>query len=218
MAEWIVEGQPAFDVWHMDSRRFGRHYGSRAYTLARTRGRSIRSTTTSDIRARSDSPGDRSACPRPTRGSWSWTRRFGEKSGWERPNWFETNAPGGDPSHRPRGWAGEIWSPAIEAEHVACRERAALFDETSFSKIEVRGAGAAAFLQRLCANDVARAPGTVTYTQMLNARGGIECDVTVTRLDDEHFRIVTGTAFGQHDLTWIRAPTHPTTARSRSRT
>jgi 4-methylaminobutanoate oxidase (formaldehyde-forming) len=101
------------------------------------------------------------------------------------------------------------WSPAIGAEHRACRERAALFDESSFAKLEVMGEGAAAFLESLCDNVVARDVGRITYTQMLNARGGIECDFTVTRLAQDAFQIVTGTAFGQHDLAWIRrhAPT-----------
>jgi 4-methylaminobutanoate oxidase (formaldehyde-forming) len=129
---------------------------------------------------------------------------LGEKSGWERANWFEPNAAAGDESLRPRGWAGKLWSPAIGAEHRACRETAALFDESSFAKIDVTGDGAADFLERLCANRVAREVGRVTYTQMLNPRGGIECDFTVTRLAEDRFRIVTGTAFGQHDLAWIR--------------
>ena len=111
--------------------------------------------------------------------------------------------PAGDESLRPRGWAGKLWSPAIGAEHRACREAAALFDETSFAKIEVSGAGAPDFLERLCANKVARDVGAITYTQMLNPRGGIECDFTVTRLAEHRFRIVTGTAFGRHDLAWI---------------
>jgi 4-methylaminobutanoate oxidase (formaldehyde-forming) len=204
MAEWIVEGLPAFDVWHMDSRRFGRHFRSRAYRLART---VEVYATYYDIRY----PGQERQAGRPLRVSPAWDRlealgaSWGEKSGWERPNWFEANAAAGDPSLRPGGWAGEVWSPAIGAEHRACRETAALFDETSFSKIDVRGAGAEAFLQGLCANDVGRPPGRVVYTSMLDERGGIECDVTVTRLDEDRFRIVTGTALGTHDLAWIRA-------------
>jgi glycine cleavage system T protein len=130
---------------------------------------------------------------------------FGEKSGWERPNWFEPNAGEGDESLRPGGWAGRLWSPAIGAEHRATREAAALFDETSFAKIEIAGPGAADFLEYLCDNEVSRDVGAITYTQMLNARGGIECDFTVTRLAEDRFRIVTGTAFGQHDLAWIRS-------------
>ena len=110
----------------------------------------------------------------------------------------------GDRALRPRGWAGKLWSPAIGAEHIACREAAALFDETSFAKLEVSGEGAAAFLEYLCANRVAREVGRITYTQMLNLQGGIECDFTVTRLAEDRFRIVTGTAFGQHDLAWLR--------------
>ena len=97
------------------------------------------------------------------------------------------------------------WSPAIGAEHAACREAAALFDETSFAKIEVSGPGAAELLERLCDNRVAREVGRITYTQMLNSRGGIECDFTVSRLAEDRFGIVTGTAFGRHDLAWIRA-------------
>ena len=130
---------------------------------------------------------------------------FGEKSGWERVNWYDANAAAGDESLRPRGWAGKHWSPAIGAEHRACREAAALFDESSFAKLEVTGPGAAEFLERLCDNASPARSGKVTYTQMLNRRGGIECDFTVTRLEEDRFGIVTGTAFGNHDLAWIRS-------------
>ena len=203
VAEWIVDGRPHLDAWEMDSRRFGRHYISREYTLARTR--EVYSTYY-DVKY----PGHERSAGRPLRLSPAYVRleelgaKFGEKSGWERANWFEPNAARGDESLRPRGWAGRLWSPAIEAEHRACRETAALFDFTSFAKIEVRGRGAADFLERLTDNRVARAVGALTYTQMLNEGGGIECDFTVTRLAEDRFRIVTGTAFGQHDLYWIR--------------
>jgi 4-methylaminobutanoate oxidase (formaldehyde-forming) len=203
VAEWIVEGTPSLDVWHMDSRRFGAAYRSLDYALARTK---EVYETYYDVKY----PGHERQAGRPLRVSPAYPRlqelgaAFGEKSGWERANWFEPNAERGDPALRPRGWAGKLWSPAIGAEHRACREAAALFDETSFAKIEVSGAGAADFLERLCANRVAREVGRVTYTQMLNARGGIECDFTVARLAEDRFRIVTGTAFGQHDLAWIR--------------
>jgi glycine cleavage system T protein len=204
VAEWIVEGIPSLDVWEMDSRRFGRHYASREYTLVRTI--EIYSTYY-DIKY----PGQERLAGRPLRTAPTYPRlqeldaSFGEKSGWERASWFEPNAAQGDESLRPRGWAGEVWSPAIGAEHRTCREAAALFDETSFSKIEVAGAGAADFLESLCDNSVARDVGAITYTQMLNDRGGIECDFTVTRLAEDRFRIVTGTAFGRHDLAWIRS-------------
>jgi 4-methylaminobutanoate oxidase (formaldehyde-forming) len=96
------------------------------------------------------------------------------------------------------------WSPAIGAEHRATREAVGLFDESSFAKLELSGPGAAELLERLCDNRVARDVGAITYTQMLNRRGGIECDFTVTRIEDELFGIVTGTAFGNHDASWIR--------------
>jgi 4-methylaminobutanoate oxidase (formaldehyde-forming) len=204
VAEWIAEGVPSLDVWHMDSRRFGRHYASREYTVARTV--EIYSTYY-DVKY----PGHEREAGRPLRLSPTYARLqemgavFGEKAGWERANWFAPNAAYGDEGLRPRGWAGKLWSPAIAAEHRACREAAAVFDETSFAKIEVIGPGAADFLEHLCANRVARDVGAIVYTQTLNRRGGIECDFTVTRLAEDRFRIVTGTAFGQHDLAWIRA-------------
>jgi glycine cleavage system T protein len=204
VAEWIVEGMPSLDVWEMDSRRFGRHYVSRDYTLARSY---EVYATYYDVKY----PGHERSAGRPLRLSPTYERlrelgaAFGEKSGWERANWFEPNAARSGETARPRGWAGKVWSPAIAAEHRACRETAALFDETSFAKIDVVGPGSAAFLEHLCDNRVARDVGAVTYTQMLNERGGIECDFTVTRLADDRFRIVTGTAFGQHDSAWIRS-------------
>ncbi len=203
VAEWIVDGVPSLDVWEMDSRRFGRNYEDRDYTLARTV--EVYSTYY-DVKY----PGHERQAGRPRQVAPTYERLqelgavFGEKSGWERVNWFEPNAANGDESLRPRGWAGRLWSPAIGAEHVACRTTAALFDETSFAKIEISGEGAPELLEHLCDNRVARDVGAITYTQMLNARGGVECDFTVTRLAEDRFRIVTGTAFGRHDLAWIR--------------
>ncbi len=202
MAEWISDGEPSLDLWHMDVRRFGAHYRSPAYTHAR-----IRETyeTYYDIRY----PNHEREAGRPLRVSTAngWHAEhgaaFGEKSGWERVNWYESNAERGDESLRPRGWAGMHWSPAIGAEHLATRESAAIFDESSFAKMEISGPGAAEFVEGLCDNRVARGIGQITYTQMLNSRGGIECDFTVARLADDRFSIVTGTAFGRHDRSWI---------------
>ncbi len=203
MAEWIAEGQPSLDAWALDSRRFGPQYRSRDYTLVRT---DEIYATYYDVKY----PGHERQAGRPLKVSAVNARHrdlvaaFGEKSGWERVNWYESNASAGDESTRPDGWAGMLWSPAIGAEHLACRASAALFDESSFSKLDVTGPGAAAFLERLCANGVARRVGAVTYTQLLNQRGGVECDLTVTRLAEDRFRLVTGTAFGNHDGAWIR--------------
>jgi glycine cleavage system aminomethyltransferase T/glycine/D-amino acid oxidase-like deaminating enzyme len=203
MAEWIVGGEPELDLWAMDVRRFGAHYRSPSYTVKRVR---EVYETYYDIKY----PNHERTAGRPLRVSpvYDWHRElgavFGEKSGWERVNWYAANEAAGDAALRPRGWAGMHWSPAIGAEHAACREAAALFDETSFAKIEVSGPGAAGLLERLCDNRVAREVGRITYTQMLNSRGGIECDFTVSRLGEDRFGIVTGTAFGRHDLSWIR--------------
>jgi len=215
LAEWIVEGQPSLDVWRMDIRRFGPQYAQPSHTLARS------------IEAYARRYG---AVSLPFE-EWDTARRFrlspvyerlvelgaalGEKGGWERPNWFTSNeqvaAPEGNPSSArapaawsPAGWARHNWSPAIAVEHRATRERAGLFDFTSFSKFEVEGPGALRTLQWLTDNQMDKPVGSVTYTQMLNRRGGIECDLTVTRLGEERFFIITGSAFGTHDLDWIR--------------
>ena len=203
MAEWIIDGEPSLDLWKMDLRRFGAPYRNRDYALVRTV--EVYSTYY-DIHY----PNEERQAGRPLRVSPTYQRlsdlgaSFGEKSAWERPNWFEPNAAAADGLPRPTGWAGHHWSPAIAAEHRATRDRAGLFDETSFSKIEISGPGALAFLQYLCDNEMDRAVGSITYTQMLNRRGGIECDFTVTRLEAQRFFIVTGTAFGNHDLGWMR--------------
>ena len=203
MAEWISEGEPSLDLWHMDVRRFGGQYRSPGYTLARV-------TETYESYYDILYPGHERTAGRPLRVSPAagWHRdhaaAFGEKSGWERVNWYDTNAAAGDESLRPRGWAGRHWSPAIGAEHSACRDGAAIFDESSFAKLEIEGPGAADLLEHLCDNRVARDVGQITYTQMLNGRGGIECDFTVARLAEDRFSIVTGTAFGNHDREWIR--------------
>jgi len=202
VAEWIVEGEPSLDLWHMDVRRFGSQYRSPSYTHARIR---ENYETYYDIRY----PNHERSAGRPLRTSpvnaWhaEHDAAFGEKSGWERVNWFERNAAAGDEGLRPSGWSAKHWSPAIGAEHRATREAVALFDETSFAKLEIEGPGAAAYLEGLCDNRVARGVGQVTYTQMLNRRGGIECDFTVARLGEERFSIVTGTAFGNHDRAWM---------------
>jgi glycine cleavage system aminomethyltransferase T/glycine/D-amino acid oxidase-like deaminating enzyme len=203
MAEWIVTGEPALDVWEMDIRRFGPQYRSPRYSLARAR---EVYETYYDIRY----PGHERQAGRPLRTSsaYAWHRdhgaAFGEKSGWERVNWYESNAPAGDEGLRPRGWAGRHWSPAIGAEALATRTAAGLYDESSFAKLEVSGHGAARLLTHLCDNRIPDEVGRIVYTQMLNRRGGIECDFTVTRVGVETFQIVTGTAFGNHDAAWIR--------------
>jgi 4-methylaminobutanoate oxidase (formaldehyde-forming) len=204
MAEWILEGRPSIDVWRMDLRRFGAHYTDRGYARAQA----VETYSTYyDIHY----PGEERKAGRGLKRSPAHVRvealgaAFGEKAGWERPNWLESNAGKSPRTWAPRGWWARHWSTAIEAEHRAAREGAALFDETSFSKLEVAGGGALALLQRLADNDVDKPVGSVTYTQFLNERGGIECDLTVTRLGPDRFMLVTGSAFGLHDLAWVRS-------------
>jgi 4-methylaminobutanoate oxidase (formaldehyde-forming) len=203
MATWIADGEPELDLWRMDIRRFGSQYRSQAYTLART---TEVYATYYDIHY----PNEERQAGRPLRTSPTYEilaelgASFGEKSGWERPNWFASNAAAGDESLRPRGWAGKHWSPAIGAEALATRRSAGLYDESSFAKLEVTGPGATAFLGRMCANDIDRPVGSITYTQLLDRRGGIQADLTVTRLTDDGYLLVTGTAFGNHDAAWLR--------------
>jgi 4-methylaminobutanoate oxidase (formaldehyde-forming) len=121
---------------------------------------------------------------------------YGNKFGWERPNWFAP--PGTAAVDVPSFDRGPAFD-AIGAEHRAVRERVALIDMTSFSKYEVRGAGALALLQKLACNDLDRPVGTIVYTQLCNERGGIEADVTVTRLAGDRFYFVTGSALGVRD-------------------
>lgn len=202
MAEWIIEGHPEWDLWRLDVRRFGSNYASQGYTVART----IETYSKYyDIHY----PNEERISGRMLRLSPTYYRLrdlgvvFGEKTGWERPNWFKPYEALAKHGHEPKGWFRHNWSRAIGYEHLMTRENAGLFDETSFNKFEVRGQGALAFLNYVCANDIDQPVGTVIYTQALNKRGGIECDFTVTRLAEDRFFIITGTAFGQHDLSWL---------------
>ena len=202
ISEWILDGQPSFDCWKMDIRRFGKQYQSREFALARA---TEVYSTYYDIHY----PNEERFAGRPLRRSPAYTAlidlgcSFGEKSSWERPNWFVPNERAEHEGLRPSGWAGQHWSSAIVGECLAVRDAAAIFDETSFSKLEIDGPDALDFLQWACANEMDRPIGSVVYTQLCNERGGIESDVTITRLGRQRFFLVTGTAFGQHDLRWI---------------
>jgi glycine cleavage system aminomethyltransferase T/glycine/D-amino acid oxidase-like deaminating enzyme len=203
MAEWIVSGEPGLDLWHMDIRRFGKQYRSPSYTLKRT-------LETYETYYDIVYPGHERSAGRPLRTApaYAWHAAhgasFGEKSGWERVNYYADNEVRSGTSLRPRGWAGRHWSSAIGVEHHATREAAGLFDESSFAKMVVTGPDAADLLEWVCDNHVARAVGDITYTQALNRRGGIEADFTVTRVEQDAFMVVTGTAFGSHDMSWLR--------------
>ena len=208
MAAWILDGDPGLDVWHMDVRRFGPEYRSPGYTLARV---VENYESYYDIRP----PGSQRRAGRPLRTSpaYPWHAAhgavFGEKAGWERVEYYvaEDGAQGSGAAAddgAPRGWAGHGWSPWVLPEHRAAREAAALFDESSFAKIEITGPEAAAFVAHAFAGRVDGPPGSLAYTQALDDRGGVAMDVTVSRVAPDEFLVVTGTASGRHDLAWLR--------------
>ena len=200
LAEWIAAGEPPMDLWPVDIRRFGRHHRSDDWVRTRTLEAYAKHYTMAW-------PFEEYRNARPLRVSPLYQRLkdqgacFGEKLGWERPNWF---APPGVEARDVYTYGRQNWFPHVGAEHQACRERVALFDQTSFAKFLLIGKDAERALQWICANDVGKPPGSLTYTQMLNTRGGIECDLTVARLSRSEFYIVTGTGFATHDFTWIR--------------
>ena len=206
IAEYMVEGTAPMDLRDVDCNRFHRHVFSPAYV--RKRGEQQYREVYDVIH-----PLQPMEDPRRLRLSPVHSRleelggEMFESAGWERPQWFAANADLPRPvgGCQRQGWTARFWSPLIAAEHVATRERVSLFDLTPFTKLEVKGTGALSFLQHLAANQMDRPSGSITYTALLNQRGGIECDLTVTRLEEDRFLIVTGSGTGMRDLAWIRS-------------
>lgn len=205
LAEWLVTGEPPYDVTELNVRRFGPVYEDRAYAAERAR-ESYKYYYTLRY------PHDENQWARLRRLSPLDARLsalgavFGEKNGWERVNYFEPGRPGrrAGADQRQWGWGRAAFFEQAGAEHRAVRERVGLFDFTSFGKIDVWGPGAPALLQRLADNDVDRPVGSVIYTQFLNPRGGIESDLTITRWAEDRFRVTTGSNFVASDLGWMR--------------
>jgi 4-methylaminobutanoate oxidase (formaldehyde-forming) len=199
LAEWVAGGAAPYDLWPVDIRRFGRNAGDVTWVRARTLEAYARHYTMAW-------PSEEFSSARPLRRSALYDRLraagacFGEKLGFERPNWFAA------PGEAPRDiytYGRPNWFGAVAREHHAVREAVGVFDQSSFAKFFLLGRDAEAALSWICANNVAKPPGSLTYTQMLNARGGIECDLTVARLAAEKYYIVTGTGFATHDADWI---------------
>jgi 4-methylaminobutanoate oxidase (formaldehyde-forming) len=199
MANWIVAGDPGVDLWPFDIRRFGAPHSVKQYMYERAveaYGRYYHIAW----------PNYEAEAARGSRRSPLYQRLaeagavYGNKFGWERPNWFASReTPAIDTPSFDRGAAFD----ATGFEHRAVRERVALIDMSSFSKYEVRGPGALALLQKLAVNNVDRPVGTIVYTQLCNERGGIEADVTITRLAGDRFYFVTGSALGVRDRSTI---------------
>ncbi|MBL8675785.1 MAG: FAD-dependent oxidoreductase, partial [Rhodospirillales bacterium] len=200
LADWIVDGHPPMDLWDVDIRRVMPFQRNRAYLRDRT-------TETLGLLYAMHWPHRQVETARGVRRSPLNDRLavlgacFGETAGWERANWFAP--PDASPAYE-YSYGRQNWHDHSGAEHRAAREAVALFDQTSFGKFLVQGPDAEAALNRICANDVAVPPGRVVYTQWLNPRGGIEADVTVTRLAAEEFLVVTSAACQTRDLTWLR--------------
>jgi len=199
LAEWIAGGEPPYDLWPVDIRRFGRAQADVDWVRKRTLELYGKHYTIAW-------PNEEHASARPLRRSPLYDRLkaqgacFGEKLGWERPNWFAT---AGEAVEEIPSFGRPSWFEAVAREHRATREGVVVFDQSSFAKFHMVGRDAEAALSWICANDVARPPGTLTYTQLLNARGGIECDLTVARLAPDRYHITTGTGFATHDFDWI---------------
>jgi len=202
LAEWVADGEPPFDLWPVDIRRFGANHRDPSWVRKRTLEAYARHYTIAW-------PLEEYESGRPLRRSPLYDRLkakgacFGEKMGFERPNWF-ADARAGEAPKDHYSFAQPNWFEAVRREHCACRDVAALFDQSSFAKALVAGRDAEKALSWIAAGDVAKPPGAVTYTQMLNRKGGVECDLTVTRLDRDRYYVVTGTGFATHDFDWIR--------------
>ena len=209
MAEWLVDGVPTYDVREVDVRRFAKHVYNHGY---------IRRRGVQQYREVYDiiHPLDQFTEPRNLRLSPFHTRQqdqgavFFEGAGWERPRWYGANAPLIADQHWRRGaWETRNWSPINGAEHMATRTSASMMDLSPFIKVRVSGRGALGYLQRLATSNMERPVGRVTYTTLLNEKGGITSDLTITRLADDEFLVVDGAGTGLRTISRIRdhAPT-----------
>ncbi|GAA1177674.1 FAD-dependent oxidoreductase [Nesterenkonia xinjiangensis] len=208
VAEWMTEGASEVDVHGADITRIPPHGRTRRHARARAAEGFPKVYGIAH-------PREQWASSRPMRTSpfHPRTRALGgehfEASGWERPQWYAANAPlleeyADRIDHRVHEWDARWWSPIIEAEHLAMRERVAMFDLTAFSIIDISGPGALDGVQRVAVANVDRAVGRVIYTPLLDSRGGFRADLTIVRLGAQHFRVITGAADGARDLAWFR--------------
>lgn len=201
LAEWVANGEPPYDLWSVDIRRFGRPHFDTDWVRSRTYEAYGKHYTMAW-------PSEEHESGRPCRKSplYELLKQdgavFGEKLGWERPNWYADTKTGEEQRdiytfNRPN------WHDPVGREHKSAREAAVLFDQTSFAKFVLKGPDAEAALNWIAANDVAKPIGTLIYTQMLNDHGGIECDLTCVRVAEDEYYIVTGTGYATHDFDHI---------------
>ena len=200
LAAWVVTGEQPMDLWVVDIRRFSAMHKDHDWVKARTIEACAKHYTMAW-------PHEEYSSGRPLLKSPLYDRLarhnacFGSKLGWERPNWF---APEGIDPKDEYSFGRQNWFDAVGDEHRLVRKSVGLFDVSSFAKFELSGKDAGTALEWICANNVTKSAGRITYTQLLNSRAGIECDLTVAQLEQDLFYIVTGTGFRVHDFTWIR--------------
>lgn len=200
LAEWTMKGEAPLDLWVVDIRRFSGLHRDRDWTRDRTLEAYGKHYTIAFPHEEYESGRPRIVSPLYRRLK-DHRAVFGSKLGWERPNWF---APEGMEAKDVYSMGRQNWFAAVGDEHRHVRDHVGVFDQSSFAKYEASGKDALAALDMICAGDIAKPAGRLTYTQLLNSRGGIEADLTVARLSADRFYIVTGTGFRTHDLAWIR--------------
>ncbi len=199
LAEWIIAGQPTMDLGSVDVRRFSPFWNN----LSTLRDRAAESLS---LHYALGYPGRERQSSRYLRLSPFYDRQkaagahFEERNGWERPSWF---APPGQTVEPELTFARPQWFDCIRREHLAARQGVALFDRTSLGKILIQGRDAEAFLQRICATDIAR-PGKAVYALMLNDRGGIESDIVLLQIGRQSWLATTGTGQIVRDLDWMQ--------------
>ena len=205
VAEWIRDGHPPLDLWEVDVRRNMPFQINRKYLQARvSESLGLLYATHWPFRQYETARGVRkSALHDRLAGAGAC---FGEAFGWERANWF---APAGVEPAYAYSYGRQNWFEHSAREHRAVRSAVGLFDQSSFAKFRLEGADAQRVLNRVCANDVAVAPGKIIYTQWLNERGGIEADLTVTRLSETAYLIVTGAETESKDFNWLQRHIDP---------
>ena len=199
LADWIVDGRPPMDLADVDVRRFHPFQSTRRYVRDRA-------TETLGLLYEMHWPFRQKDTARGARRSPLHDRlvahgaAMGEASGWERPNWY---AAAGQAAEYEYTYGRQNWFENSAAEHRGCREAVALFDQSSFSKFLVQGRDATSVLSRICANDIDVEPGASVYGAWLNERAGIEADLTVNRLDDDRYLVVSGVATQVRDFDWL---------------
>jgi glycine cleavage system aminomethyltransferase T/glycine/D-amino acid oxidase-like deaminating enzyme len=208
-AEWICTGITEIDAHEADVARFWRHQRTRAFVRARAE--ELFNKTYGIVH-----PAEQYSKARALRRPPAYERQrelgatFFETAGWERPYWYESNQDllerySGRVTHRAAEWDARWWSPIVEAEHLALREGVGMVDLSAFSVIDVRGPGALDLLQQVAVAEMDVPVGRVVYTSFLDPNGGFQADLTVMRLGQSHFRVVTGGGTGPADLAWLEA-------------